>query len=41
MTRLAKHSSQMFNINTSNNHKGIFDCNLWWCVGICHIVEAY
>ena len=38
MTRVAKHSSQTFNINTRNDHK----CNLWWCVGICYIaVEAY
>ena len=42
MTRVAKHSSQTFNINTRNDHKCIFSCNLWWCVGICYIaVEAY
>ena len=42
MTRVAKHSSQTFNINTRNNHKDIFSCNLWWCVGVCNIaVEAY
>ena len=33
VTRVTKHSSQMFNINTRNNHKGIFSCNRWWCVG--------
>ena len=34
VTRVAKHSSQPFNINTRNNHKGIFSCNRWWCVGM-------
>ena len=33
MTRVAKHSSETFNINTRTNHKGIVSCNLWWCVG--------
>ena len=28
MTRVAKHSSQTFNINTRDNHNGIFSCNL-------------
>ena len=28
MTRLAKHSSQKFDINTRNTHKGIFSCGL-------------
>ena len=42
MTRLAKHSSQTFDINTRNIHKGIFSCNLWWFVGVCNIaIEAY
>ena len=42
MTRVAKDSSQTFNINTRNNHKDIFSCNLGWCVGVCNIfVEAY
>ena len=42
MTRVAKHSSQTFNINTRNNHKGIFSCNLWWFVGVYNIaIEAY
>ena len=42
MTRLAKHSSQKFDINTSNIHKGIFSCNLRWFVGVCNFaVEAY
>ena len=42
MTRVAKHSSQIFNINTRNNHKGILSCNLWLCIGVCNIaVEAY
>ena len=42
MTRVAKHSRQTFNINTRNNHKGIFSGNLWWCVGVCNIaVETY
>ena len=42
VTRLAKHSSQKFDINTRNIHKGIFSCNLWWFVGVCNIaVEAY
>ena len=27
MTRIAKHSSQKFDINTRNIHKGIFSCN--------------
>ena len=27
------HFSQTFNINTRNNHKRIFSCNLW-CVGV-------
>ena len=41
MTRVAKHSSHTFNINTRND-KAIFSCNLWWCVGVCNIaVEAY
>ena len=29
VTRIAKHSSQKFDINTRNIHKGIFSCNLW------------
>ena len=42
MTTVAIRSSQTFNIITRNNHKGIFSCNLWWCVGVCNIaVEAY
>ena len=42
MTGVAKHSSQTFNINTRNNHNGIFSCYLWWCVGVCNIaVDAY
>ena len=42
MTRLAKHSSQKFDINTRNIHKDIFSCNLWRFVGVCNIaVEAY
>ena len=42
MTRAVKLSSQTFTINTRNNHKGTFSCNLWWCVGVCNIaVEAY
>ena len=41
MTRVAKHYSQTFNINTGNNHKGIFSFNLW-CIGVFIIaVEAY
>ena len=28
VTRVAKHSSQTFNINRRNNHKGIFSYNL-------------
>ena len=28
MTRVTKHSSQTFNINTRN---------LWWCVSVCNI----
>ena len=42
MTRVAKHSSLTFGINTRNNHKDIFTCNLWWCVGVCNIAaEVY
>ena len=42
MTRIAKHSSQKFNINTRNIHKGIFSCNLWWFTCVCNsAVEAY
>ena len=42
VTRIAKHSSPKFDINTRNIHKGIFSCNLWWFVGVCNIaVEAY
>ena len=42
VTRLAKQTSQKFDINTRNIHKGIFSCNLWWFVGVCNIaVEAY
>ena len=40
LTRLAKHSIQKFDINTRNIHKGIFSCNLWWFVGICHIATG-
>ena len=40
MTRVAKHSSQTFNINTRNPHKGVFSCNLWWRVGVCNIAVA-
>ena len=29
MTRLVKHSSQKFDINMRNIHKGILSCNLW------------
>ena len=36
MNRVAKHSSQKFDINTRNIHKGIFSCNLWWFVGVCN-----
>ena len=39
MTRVAKHSSQTCNVNTRNNHKGIFSCNLCWCAGVCNIAE--
>ena len=28
VTRIAKHSSPKFDINTRNIHKGIFSCNL-------------
>ena len=42
MTRIAKHSSQKFYINTRAIHKSIFSCNLWWFVDVCNIaVEAY
>ena len=42
MTRIAKHSSPKFDVNTRYIHKGIFSCNLWWFVGVCNIaVEAY
>ena len=42
MTRIAKHSSQKFDINTRNIHKDIFSCNLWWFVDVCNIaVEVY
>ena len=42
MTRVAKHSTQTFNVNTRNNRKGLVSCNRWWCVGECNIaVEAY
>ena len=42
VTRIAKHSSPKFDINTRNIHKGIFSCNLWWFVCVCNItVEAY
>ena len=42
VTREAKYSSQTFNINTRNIHKGIFSCNRWWCVRVSNIaVEAY
>ena len=42
VTRITKHSSQKFDINTRNIHKGIFSCNLWWFVDACNIaVEAY
>ena len=42
MTKIAKHSSQKFDINTRNIHKGIFSGNLWWFVSVCIIaVEAY
>ena len=38
VTRIAKHSSHKFDINTRNIHKGIFS----WFVGVCNIaVEAY
>ena len=41
MTRIAKHSSQTFDINTRNIHKGIFSCKRWF-VDVCNIaVEAY
>ena len=42
VTRLAKHSSQKFYINTRNIHKDVFSCNLLRFVGVCNIaVEAY
>ena len=42
MTRIVKHSSPKFDINTRNIHKCIFSCNLLWFVGVCNIaVEAY
>ena len=42
VTRLAKHSSQKFDINTRNIQRGIFCCNLWWFIGVCNkAVEAY
>ena len=37
VTGIAKHSSQKFDINTMNIHKGIFSCNLWWFVDVCNI----
>ena len=38
VTRIAKHSSHKFDINTRNIHNGIFS----WFVGACNIaVEAY
>ena len=40
VTRVAKHSNQTFNINTRNNHKGIFSCNRWWCVA-CYVAVPY
>ena len=42
VTRIAKHSSQKFDINTRNIHKGIFSCTLWWFVDVCNIaIVAY
>ena len=42
VTRLAKHSSQKFDIHARNVRKGIFSCNLWWFVGVYYIaVEAF
>ena len=42
VTKIAKHSSQKFDIDTRNIRKAIFSCGLWWFVGVCNIaVEAY
>ena len=40
MTRVAKHSSQKFDINTRNIPKGIFSCNLWRFVDVCNILTC-